>query len=341
MLQVENQTSFKPGLFVFPDADGIDTAYFVLKATFEVLPKGLRPAAVQAPLVLAEEYWGAPGASSLKRASEAHLCKPATDVILLGSAYAPRGRPVPSFEASVSVGPVRQRLRLFGDRVWVKGARGVSPSSPKLVDKVPLVYEKAFGGQHRVDESTVLFEARNPLGVGFAGKRTAKELEGLPLPNVEAPGELLEKAEQQVAPVAVGCVAASWQPRIGYAGTYDAAWQKGRAPYLPKDFDARFFQVAHEALVCPGYLRGGEAVELVNMSAAGLERFALPTVELHVVAHLDGKETVVPMNMETVMLEPDEHRLSLLWRGSLQCDKRVLRLEKVAFQVARLTGVLP
>lgn len=343
MLQVENATRFVPGLFVFPDADGVDTAYVALKATFEVGQMGadgVRVADQQAPLVLAEEYWGEPGASSLKRASDAHLCKPSTDIIVIGNAYAPRGRPVPVFEASVSVGKVAKKLRIFGDRVWVRDGRTVAPSSPKAVEKVPLVYEKAFGGVHKVDESATLYEARNPMGVGFAGKRTPRALEGQPLPNIEDPKELLQKPGQQPRPAGVGFVAAHWQPRLGYAGTYDAAWQKKRAPYLPKDFNPRYFQAAHEDLVAPSYVRGGEPVELLNVSPLGAQRFLLPVVELDVEARLAGATHALAMNMETVVFEPDEGRFTMLWRGFLQCDKRALWLESVRFQVKRLEGVV-
>jgi hypothetical protein len=343
MLQVENMTGFVPGLFVFPDADGIDTAYFVLKATFEVGPDGVRVAAKQAPLVLAEEYWGEPGASSLKRASEAHLCKPSTDIVVIGHAYAPRGRPSPSFDASVSVGRVIKRLRLFGDRTWTRtrDGKGVAPSATQPVERVPLVYEKAFGGVHRVDESTTVYEARNPVGVGFTGKRAPKDLVGLPLPNIEDASELLEKPGQTPRPAGFGFVAANWQPRLSYAGTYGAQWQKKRAPYLPKDFSPRYFQVAHEDLVTPSHLKGGEPVELLNVSPVGLVRFALPVVEFDVEARLADVAHRVEMRMETVVFEPDEGRFSLLWRGAQPCDKQALRLESVRLELKRLEGVVP
>ncbi len=340
MLQIENKTGFVPGLFVFPDPDGVDTAYFALKATFEVRLGAVRLAGQQAPLVLADEHWGEPGASSIKRASEAHPCKPGTDVVVLGSAYAPRGRRAPSFDMSVGVGRVAKTLRIFGDRVWEKGLVRLSPSAPEPVEKVPLVYERAYGGAHAPEGASALFEPRNPVGVGFAGKRARRELEGQPLPNIEDPADLLETPGDHPCPAGVGFVAPSWQPRLAYAGTYDEAWQKKRAPYLPQDFDPRYFQAAHQDLVSPSYLRGGEPVELVNASPEGTLRFALPAVELDVVARLAGAEHRVAVNLETLLLEPDANRLSMLWRGALPCDKQALHLESVMFQVKRLQGVV-
>jgi len=204
---------------------------------------------------------------------------------------------------------------------------------------MPLVYEKAFGGVHKVDESTTVYEARNPLGVGFAGKRSAGELAGLPLPNIEDPAELLQKPGQTPQPAGVGFVAPNWQPRLGYAGTYDAEWQKKRAPYLPKDFNPKYFQAAHEDLVSPSPLKGGEPVELLSMSPLGLVRFAVPVVELDVEARLAGESRRIEMKVETLIIEPDDGRMTLLWRGALPCDKQALRMERVRFQIKRLEGV--
>lgn len=36
----------------------------------------------------------------------------------------------------------------------------------------------------------------------------------------------------------------SWQPRLRYAGTYDQHWMDERLPFLPEDFDLRYFQSA-------------------------------------------------------------------------------------------------
>ena len=98
MLQLQNHTPFEAAFFVFPDADGVDTLFVAVKATFGFGPKGVAIAAKQCPVTLADEYWGEPAKSSLKYASEAHLCKPATDIVLVGSAYAPSGRPAPYFD---------------------------------------------------------------------------------------------------------------------------------------------------------------------------------------------------------------------------------------------------
>jgi hypothetical protein len=339
VLQVENKTPFVPGMFVFPDEDGVDALYVAVKATFTIGKGAPRVAEAQRPLVLADEYVGEPGQSSLKAATEAHLLKPATDVVVVGSAHAPGGKPAPSFGVSLSVGRLKKVLRVTGDRVWKKGLLGTSPSDPEPTRSVPLLWERAYGGQEDLGGGKVAGERRNPIGRGFVKKRPARELVGTPLPNLEDPARLLQSVGDAVTPAGLGFVAPSWQPRLGYAGTYDKAWQKRRAPYLPEDFDSRFFQVAPPDQVYPGFLKGGEPVELVNLSPAGVQKFTLPVCSLEAEVVMGGATQRPPLSLETLLLEPDQGRFSLVWRGAVPCDKQVLKVQKVVFLVKALSGV--
>src|SRR5207247_3801921 len=100
----------------------------------------------QLPVTLADEYYGEPGKTSIKNPSNVSLTKPATDVLLLGTAYPPRGRPVTHMDVSLTAGSLRKTIRVFGDRVWEK--RGVLPSmsNPMPFATMPLVWERAYGG---------------------------------------------------------------------------------------------------------------------------------------------------------------------------------------------------
>ena len=325
-------------MFAFPDEDGVDTLYVGVKATFTVGKGGPRVAEEQRPIVPGDEHWGEPGTSSLKYAGEAHLLKPATDVVVVGTAHAPGGRPAPSFLASFSVGRLRKVLRVFGDRVWKKGVFSVAPSSPVPTAAVPLVWERAYGGREDLGDGTSAAEPRNPVGCGFARKRRGRDLAGATVPNLEDPSRPLEAPGKGGSPAGVGFVAPSWQPRLAFAGTYDEAWQKRRAPYLPEDFDARFFQAAPPDQIYGGFLKGGEPVELLNLSPAGALRFKLPVCALEAEVHVAGAVERPALSIETLLLEPDQERFSLFWRGAVPCDKRVLAVSKVVFRVQSLTG---
>lgn len=330
MLQVRNATPFTPGLFVFPNPRGIDTLYVVAKATFSISEKGLRVAEKQQPLKHADEYWAKPGESSLKYASEAHLGKPATDLALVGNAYAPNGRPSTKFGVSISIGAFRKIIHVHGDRTWRGNAFGLAPSSAEPVVEVPLVYERSFGGEH---------DLRNPVGCGFRGKKPIEEMKGAPVPNLEDPKHPVRSPSDRISPVGVGYIAPFWKPRSSFAGTYDEVWQKTRAPFLPLDFDLRFFQSAHPDFVYPGVLKGGEPVELINVSEVGVHKFNLPICELQANVVVGGEHFQPEMHLETLLLEPSESRFSMMWRGAMECDKRALKIQQVGLDLKSLEGV--
>jgi hypothetical protein len=257
MLQVVNNTPFIAQMLAFPNEQGVDSAYAVIKGTWTILPA---PALAkdQFPLILSDQFWGEPGLSSLKYASEATLIKPTTDVFLLGTAYPPDGESASQVDVSLRVGSLSKDVRVFGDRDWKKGILSTSFGSPQPFDRMPLVYERAFGGTDKTgkEEQQIESEPRNPVGVGFRGKKSALPLEGTKLPNLENPSQLISGPKDRPAPAGFGPIPGSWEPRRSKGGTYDEAWQKNRAPYLPGDFDMHFFNAATPDLQAPTYLVG-------------------------------------------------------------------------------------
>src|SRR5579884_1377849 len=334
MFQLKNTTPFQAGMALFPNEQGIDTLYITLKATFEI-GKELTVAAEQRPVALADEYWGEPGQSSVKYPSEAHLTKPATDVILVGEACAPDRRAVSQIDVTAAVADRRKTIRVFGDRRWGSGLVGLRMISPVPFEKMPLVYERAFGGIHQ-GEGAALFEPRNPIGCGFVGKRKKKEIEGMTLPNLEEPARLIGKPDDQPPPVGFGAISPAWEPRKSFAGTYNEAWQKRRAPFLPTDFNPRFFNMAHPDLVCKGYLKGGEPVEVINASPKGPLRFKLPTCRIEAAVQMMGQIEKPPLHLETVMIEPSAATLCLTWRAALVCGKKAIKIEQIELTLQNL-----
>jgi hypothetical protein len=337
VLQLENTTPFAATMAVFPDRDGIDAVHVVVKATF-TLARPLAVAAEPVPPVLADVYWGEPGASSLRWVSDVHLGKPSTDVALVGSAWAPGGARVEQLDVRLAVAGRDKTVRVFGDREWRGGLLGPSISAPEPFESMPLVYERAFGGRQELEDGSgkALAEERNPVGVGFRGKRKKKDLAGERLPNLEDPRQLLRKPGDTPPPAGFGFVAPNWLPRRPYAGTYDAAWQKGRAPYLPDDFDPRFFNAAPPELVFDRFLEGGEPVELQHASPDGPWSFRLPRCGIDLQVRIAGRVEEPPLRLETVLLEPDERRFCLTWRAAVRCDKQATRVEKVTIGLQRL-----
>ena len=328
MLQLRNDTPLAGTVMLLPDAEGIDTLFAVVKGTFGIAPS---PAIAeeQVPVTVAPVFRGDPASSSLALASDLSLPKPTTDVLLLGHACAPGGRAVTAMHVAVRVGPVQQRARVVGDRVWMSDGMTYGATPPAPFERMPLVWERAFGGRD-VSPAGPREESRNPVGSGYRAGDGTLAVEGLALPNIEDPDHPVTSWKQTPRPVGFGPTLGHWLPRRRWAGTYDERWQKERSPYLPTDFDPRFLQVAPPELITPGPLVGGEPVELSGVHPAGTLRFPLPAVRPRVVFDVAGRHEERPVALDTVLLEPDAMRVILVWRAALRCDKQALRVRAVA-----------
>ncbi|WP_141620440.1 DUF2169 domain-containing protein [Myxococcus sp. AB036A] len=338
MLQVTNSTPFEVGIDLFPDPRGVDTLYVAMKGTFDLRPpvRSLAVAEKQVPIRVSDVPWNEEAASSLRQAGERHPCKTSTDVLLVGNAHAPRGKAVSELDVQLTVGRLTKAIRVFGDRSWRAGVWGPRISSPEPFLTMPLTYERAFGGTHVTPSGKSLFVARNPVGRGFRGQRGMSELVGLPLPNLEDPRRPVAEAGDRAEPACFAPIAPSWSPRKEYVGTYDETWRKRRAPFLPADFDERFFQVASSDLIAPAFLKGGETVSILHALKEGVCQFTLPLCEPAIRVDVAGKQETPRASLETVLIEPDEHRVCMLWRAAVPCDKKVLQVRHVVARLNKL-----
>lgn len=324
MFHIKNATPFIAQIYVSPNPKGVDTLYVIVKETYDLMPT-LIISENQQPIVARDQYWGEPGQSSLKYAAEIHPEKPGTDVAIVGEACAPGGKPVTELTVDISVAGRNRRLKIFGNRRWKKGLLGVESDITRPFLRIPLLYEYAFGGMHTPDEvsGNILMDRRNPVGKGLAGKVAEKEFEGVDLPNIEDPANLIKRPTDRPDPVGVGFIAPYWEPRVSYAGTYDETWRKTRAPYMLENFDARFYHAAHPDLIFTPHLKGGEPVVLTNLSPRGRQAFNLPANEPKIEAKIAGRFETVKAHLETVLLEPTDERFCLLWRAALSSGKRI------------------
>jgi hypothetical protein len=326
VLQLVNETPFKATMAVLPDRAGIDTLYVVVKATVTLQPR-IALAPEQLPPVMADEYYGDPASTSLKAVSDLHIGKPGTDVLITGHARSPR--PATEMTVLVSVAERQTSLRVLGDRVW----RGDgTATAPEPFTEMPLVWERTYGGRHASGERE-LAEERNPVGCGFLGERDPAELEGSPAPNLLDPKAPQERLGDAAAPACFAPSAGAWLPRREFAGTYDAAWQRSRAPYLPDDFDPRFLQCATGELCFERFLEGGEPVRITGMTLEGPIEFAIPTVRPQIEVVVAGSPDTPRAELETLWIEPDENRALLTWRAQLGVDRKALRVEKVTISL--------
>lgn len=330
MLQLKNHTPFATDFALFPSEQGVDTLYTIVKATFNIGPQWTLQQ-VQSPPQKEDVYWGDPLSSSLRFASDFHTGKASSDIIVVGSACAREQQSVRQLDVKVQVGSIAKTIRVFGNRVWNQGLI----TTPEPFTTMPLVYERAFGGKDLVGEQVRAADARNPVGCGFVGKKSSSEMNGMPLPNLECPNQLIRYLSDIPAPACFAPIAVSWQPRAGYAGTYDETWQQTRAPYLPSDYQQRFMNSAHPDLQYPGFLQGGESVLISGMHPAGELKFNLPVIKLLNKVHLENKEFSCGFNLETLLLDPNQLQLSMVWRAAFPCDKKALKIKEITISMMR------
>ncbi len=126
-----------------------------------------------------------------------------------------------------------------------------------------------------------------------------------------------------------GPLGRGWQPRLAYAGTYDQRWQDEVFPFLPADFDDRYYQAAPEDQQID-FPKGGDELVLVNLTPEGRARLRLPILAVPVTfLPRDGGPAPADPVLDTIVIEPDRRRLTLSWRASRPLRRNIFELGEV------------
>jgi hypothetical protein len=338
-MELLNVTGMNAGYTVGMQPDGRELLVIIVKGTFQIPPRGRAAelAAEQVQLVEADVFAGEPGVSAPLYETDYVPRKPRCDVLLNGSAYAPGGYPTERVRVGLRVAGMTKVFDVVGNRVWREVAGIVTTSRAEPFTTMPIGYHNAFGGIDRShpDPSRHRTYLPNHAGQGFFHNLETHVFSGKPLPNTEDPNDPVAAPNGRYRPMAFGPIGRGWEPRPQFAGTYDERWIENVFPFLPADFDERYYQAA-PADQQVAYLRGGEQVTLFNLSPQGRADFALPSGGVPVTFLLkNGEEIHVESVIDTLTLEPDLNRFTLVWRAS-----RPLRRD--IFEVAQVVaGVMP
>ena len=332
-MNLDNVTDMAAACTVAVDPAGREHAVLVVKGTFALPDDGgaaeLVPKAAQLPLVMADTFAGPPGFSAPVHEAEVCLRKQNCDVLVNGMAHAPEGRPAERVKVGVKLGPWQKVFDVVGDRVWVRRGLTPGPSAPERFSNMPVTYDRAFGGLDDTDPEHASAFMSNPVGRGYGAVRSNERLLGRPVANTEDPRDPVMLPWGAYGPMSLGPVARGWQPRLGYAGTYDQHWLDHVFPFLPPDFDERHFQAAPRDQQIREPV-GGEEVILLNLTPRGRTRFRLPRVDMRVAfVPRDGTPEHVRATLDTVLIEPDQGLLCLVWRCSRPLRRDIFELTEV------------
>jgi hypothetical protein len=334
-MNLVNATKLVAGYTMATDKTGREWLVVVAKGTYGIPDHPDRAPELlseQMPLVTTDVFAGKPGVSAPLYEIDFAPPKPRCDVLLNGNCYAPGGRPAPSVEVAMQVGSLTKSFRVVGPRSYKAGLLSCKPGKPQPFTVMPITYDNAYGGVDRTnaDPAKHQWYPLNHAGVGYHPKAKAKELNGKPLPNTEELNNPIRRSDGNYKPMAFGPVGRAWQQRIWWAGTYDQKWLDDQCPFLPEDFDMRYFQSAAEDQQID-YPRGGEEVVLKHLTPQGRTTFRLPAdVRLPVLFFSrEGGMTEAPAVVDTVLLEPDNGRFILVWRAASPLRRNIRGVSQV------------
>jgi hypothetical protein len=332
-MELLNSTKMVAGYTQGMLQDARELLVVVVKGTFKLPKRGERAtlADEQLPLEAADVFSGEPGFSAPLYESDYAPIKPFCDVIVNGSAYAPAGQAVRQVGVGVKVGRVAKAFHVVGDRVWESDANGPVPGMATPFVRKKFSYDVAYGGTDRSSEQESDHDAfmPNPIGVGFRTESSTDPIVGTLLPTTEERKNPVNAPAGSYRPMSLGPIARGWQPRTRYAGTYDEAWLADVFPFLPTDFDPRYFQCAPEDQQTE-HLQGGEEVTLVNLTPDGRREFTVPRVAVPVVFfRQDGERVDASAVIDTLYIEPDDERFVLTWRTHIPLKRNIFEVPQV------------
>jgi hypothetical protein len=319
MWALKNRTSYAAERNWTRDKSGVHHWLVAVKATFDIATDGkLAIADEQIPPVLAPVYYGEPGLSSLRYDSDLLAMKPGTDIIVNAHSHAPGGKPATQVDVTLRIDKLNKTLRVNGPRVYAFNMGFLTCTAAQPFTTQPIRYEWAYGGSdfsdpdpknHRIDP-------RNPIGKSFTVREP--NLKGQPVHSVEFPSGNAAK----MGPAGFGAIDRSWTPRREYAGTYDDKWENTKKPLLPDDYDDRFGMCAPADQLPPEPLRGGERVELTNMTPHGSLKFELPKGYFVFTTRFGSRTEDHRSRLGLVLIEPDDMRLIMVWQTALRVPAR-------------------
>ncbi|WP_437878605.1 DUF2169 domain-containing protein [Sorangium sp. So ce513] len=269
---------------------GAERLTVIVKATFVLVHERCAEIAPADDLVRADQprdRWG-----TLDEACETAPYLPSAGVLVRGHASAPAGETATSL--SVRVALFRDDRWLLNKVLHVFGDYTRAAPSPRPFSRMPIVYERAYGGPH-VDA--------NPAGVG------ADQV----LPSIVDPSD-------PTRPAGFGPIARHWAPRRHLLAR-DHALDRP-VPELGAGFDFRYFHAAPPDQQIE-FLRGDEWIVLEGLHPQyPLLRSSLPSARGLARVHragASGEDHGQPIDLvaDTLTIDADRLVCSVIWRGNI------------------------
>ncbi len=262
------------------------------------------------------------------------------EVLVLGAAYPAAGERACVVE--LRIGELRRRLHVSGERFWVGRGADAVISEPQPFARMPLTWERAFGGTAdvQVDASArvPVSSPLNPRGMGFDAERWVDALvaggmrdPSLPrapatrrLPNVEHPDDRVASWDDEPLPYcwATLPIDSGLREQLRYE-----ARQAGRTP--PRELSR-----AHPDLTMPAPAPG-TPIELRGCTPSGAPfAFRMPASGVRADYAIGARAGTLELRPQTMVLMPEEQRVTVTFRAYFRFDvaqdeERSMRLRTV------------
>jgi hypothetical protein len=114
----------------------------------------------------------------------------------------------------------------------------------------------------------------------------------------------------------------------------DAAWQAGRMPLPPLDFDLRFNQVASPQLQLDRPLQEGDTIATHGLSEDRLFEISIPSLRVIARCRFSGSSSrTLPLVLDTALLEPERAQVELTLRRVVPLGRGATLLREVRLDV--------
>lgn len=300
-----------------PGGTGMSVSFFV-RGRFALPPGGAATIDVSQSVVPTGDTPHDDASRGLRYPSDFVPRKPFGEVIVVGTAHPPAGGfAVTRYPVRVTVGGWSKQIDVSGERTWDTSGLFDKPGPATQAGPLPLSFAHAWGGPQ---------VAANPLGCGA---------EGAKVPSQEPGGRPIAGRQSGNEPACLGPIPAEWPQRKQHAGMPGAGGLRSWWPWSPPRFDERYWMATPPDQWVEGYFRGDEPVELVQLHPEQSNwRITLPGQRARVfvlrimdevplssarrgrLTDVPARFEEVPLVLDTVHIDTDAEKMTLVWRGS-------------------------
>ena len=225
------------------------------------------------------------------------------DLFVFGSAKPKGGKPVRQMDVKVFLNDnLLNAITVFGNRSWKSGMFGFSIEGPESFTEMPLTLGTAYGGYGEWDELKIPFP-NNAYGKGFIWLK--EEANGVSLPNLEDPKNLIKKWSDQPDPVGFGyCPLSELKARNNIEKNSNGQIIN----ILPRFYNAAFPSMIVDKII------PGDIIKVEGVTGNGVYEFKIPSFNLAAKMIMGDVKDEKELYIDQVGIIPEKQQAFISYR---------------------------